>query len=186
MKSLCTDLLSLLLFLGIFGTPLQAQPASSLLTAALPDTLQTDDVKQEEGFTIVRSTGRPFTGIVADTYESGAKKLRRSVVDGLPEGLWMEWYESGVLRYQATWRRGRGDGLWTYYHDNGEIRERVMVTDDVYDGLVEGWHASGAKAFEGHYRDGNKDGRWRHWDETGRLTKVEIYRDGTVLHSEDG
>jgi antitoxin component YwqK of YwqJK toxin-antitoxin module len=60
-----------------------------------------------------------------------------------------------------------------------------LVTDDVYDGLVEGWHASGAKAFEGHNRNGNKDGRWRHWDETGRLTKIEIFRDGTVLHSEE-
>jgi hypothetical protein len=107
MKRLCTLLFSLLLF----GTPLQAQPIGSLLTPALPDTLQAEDVKQENGFTTVRATGRPFTGIVADTYENGAKKLRRSVVDGLPEGLWMEWYESGVPRYQATWRRGRGDGL---------------------------------------------------------------------------
>jgi antitoxin component YwqK of YwqJK toxin-antitoxin module len=186
MKRHCTLLFSLLLSLGINGAPLQAQPVSSLLTPALPDTLQTDDIEQKDGFTIVRSTGQPFTGIVADTYASGAKKLRRSVVDGLPEGLWMEWYESGVPRYQATWQRGRGDGVWIYYHDNGEIRERVMVTDDVYDGLVEGWHASGAKAFEGHNRNGNKDGRWRHWDETGRLTKTEIYRDGTILHSEDG
>ncbi|HHP7239945.1 toxin-antitoxin system YwqK family antitoxin [Longibacter sp.] len=167
--------------------PVQAQPTAAVLssvTPSLPDTLRTDQIKEENGFTVVRSTGAPFTGTVADGYESWAKKLRRSVVDGLPEGLWMEWYENGVPRYQATWRRGRGEGLWTYYHENGEIRERVTVTGDVYDGLAEGWHASGAKAFEGHYRNGNKDGRWRRWDERGLLATVKVYRDGTVLHVE--
>jgi antitoxin component YwqK of YwqJK toxin-antitoxin module len=84
----------------------------------------------------------------------------------------------------ATWRRGRGEGLWTYFHDTGAIRERSAVVDDVFHGPVEGWHPSGVKAFEGHYRRGEKDGRWRRWDSAGRLAKIEVFRDGTLLHSE--
>lgn len=163
----------------------QAQPVGSFpdgqLTPAFTDTLRVDQVAQDNGFTTVRATGEPFTGTVIDTYEGGAKKLRRAVVEGLPEGLWMEWYESGVPRYMATWQRGRGEGVWTYFHETGEVRERVLVTGDVYDGPVEGWHANGQKAFEGHHRANQKDSRWRYWDEAGRMTKVEVYRGGTLL-----
>lgn len=177
-------LLALLVVSGSAG-PTQAQPAASFpadrLTPALTDTLRADQVAQDNGFTTVRATGAPFTGTVIDTYDSGAKKLRRSVVEGLPEGLWMEWYESGVPRYVATWKHGRGEGVWMYFHETGQIRERVLVTGDVYDGPVEGWHANGQKAFEGHNRANQKDGRWRYWDEAGRMTKVEVYRNGTLL-----
>jgi len=173
-----------LLAVGL-ATSIQAQSAVSwpddMLTPAFTDTLRADQVAQENGFTTVRATGAPFTGIVVDTYESGAKKLRRSVVEGQPEGLWVEWHESGVPRYMAIWRRGRGEGAWTYFHENGDICERVMVTGDLYDGPVEGWHANGQKAFEGHNRDNQKDGRWRYWNEAGRMTKIEVYRDGTLL-----
>jgi antitoxin component YwqK of YwqJK toxin-antitoxin module len=168
--------------LVLIGTaPAAAQTPSTVLTPALTDTLRADQVEQDNGFTTVRATGAPFTGIVVDVYASGAKQLRRSVVEGLPEGLWMEWYENGVPRYMATWQGGRGEGVWTYFHATGEIRERVLVTGDVYDGPVEGWHANGQKAFEGHNRANQKDGRWRYWDEAGRMTKVDVYRDGTLL-----
>jgi antitoxin component YwqK of YwqJK toxin-antitoxin module len=166
--------------------PVHAQPAPAthdVLTPALSDTLRADQVANDNGFTTVTATGAPFTGIVVDTYASGAKKLRRSVVDGLPFGMWAEWYESGIPRYYASWNHGRGDGLWTYFHENGDVRERVSVLADVYHGLAEGWHATGHKAFEGRYRNGQKDGRWRRWDDTGTPTTVEVYRDGTRLHT---
>jgi antitoxin component YwqK of YwqJK toxin-antitoxin module len=161
--------------------PAAAQLPSTPLTPALTDTLRADQVAQDNGFTTVRATGTPFTGIVVDRYDSGAKRMRRAVVEGLPEGLWMEWHQSGVPRYMATWARGRGEGIWTYFHETGQIRERVRVAGDVFEGPVEGWYANGQKAFEGHNRSNQKDGRWRYWDERGRMTKVEVYRDGTLL-----
>jgi antitoxin component YwqK of YwqJK toxin-antitoxin module len=69
------------------------------------------------------------------------------------------------------------------YHATGEVREQVQVTDDVYDGPVEGWHANGHKAFEGYNRANQKDGRWRYWNEAGQMTKVEVYRNGTLLNT---
>ena len=161
----------------LFAAPLAAAQTGGV-TPALPDTVRADAVDEDNGRAVLRATGEPFTGIVVDTHPSGAKKLRRSVVDGRAEGLWLEWYESGVPRYVATWRGGKGDGVWTYFHETGEVRERSVVVADAFDGPVEGWHANGRKAFEGAYRQNQKDGVFRYWDEGGRLDRTETYADG--------
>ena len=145
------------------------------LTPALPDTVRTDDVDGDNGAAVLRATGEPFTGVVFDRYPSGAKKLRRSVVEGRAEGLWVEWYESGTVRYLATWAEGRGDGVWTYFHPNGEVREQATVVDDMYTGPAEGWHENGRKAFEGVHEANERVGVWRFWSEDGALDRTEHY-----------
>ena len=162
----------------LLAAPLAAQTGGAGVTPALPDTVRADAVDEDNGFAVLRATGEPFTGVVVDAYPSGAKKLRRSVVDGRAEGLWVEWYESGVPRYLATWRSGQGEGAWTYFHETGEVRERSVVVADAFDGPVEGWHANGRKAFEGAYRQNQKDGTFRYWDESGRLNRTETYEGG--------
>lgn len=57
----------------------------------------------------------------------------------------------------------------------------VRATGAPFTGFVEGWYANGQKAFDGYNRANQKDGRWWYWDEGGRMTKVEVYRDGTLL-----
>ena len=151
------------------------------LTPALADTVGTDAIDGDNGRAVLRATGQPFTGVVEDRYPSGAPRLRRSVVDGRPEGLWVEWYETGVVRYLATWSGGRGDGVWTYFHPNGEVRERASVVADVWDGPVEGWHANGRKAFEGTHDGGQRAGVWRFWTEGGVLDRTERYEDGELV-----
>ena len=151
------------------------------LTPALPDTVGTDEIEGDNGVATLRRTGEPFTGVVSDRYPSGAKRLRRSVVDGRPEGLWVEWYESGVVRYLATWAGGGGEGVWTYFHPNGEARERALVVADVYTGPVEGWHPNGQKAFEGFNEGNERAGVWRFWTESGALDRTERYDAGELV-----
>ena len=151
------------------------------LTPALPDTVSTDEIDGDNGIAVLRTTGEPFTGVVSDQWPNGVAKLRRSVVDGKPEGLWVEWHETGVVRYLATWRNGGGDGVWTYFHPNGEVRDRSTVVADVFTGPTEGWHENGRKAFEGVNQENARTGVWRFWSEDGVLDRVERYDNGEVV-----
>ena len=125
-----------------------------------------------------------FSGVVADRHPDGRLKLLRSVVDGLPVGLWTEWYPSGVVRYLGEWLPddangiGVGEGVWYYFHESGAVRDRSVYQGDRAVGPFEGWHANGRKAVEGHYRDNERVGRWRWWDEAGALDSTRTYPDG--------
>lgn len=153
-------------------------PGAAPAQPAEPDTLRVDQTEDANGSTIRRATGEAVTGVVVETYPNGAKKMRRTAVDGKPEGVWMEWYASGQPRYIGTWKDGKGHGVWTYFHETGEISERAEVVRDVWHGRAEGWHANGRKAFEGRNWRGARDGTWRFWAEDGALDRVEHYRRG--------
>lgn len=92
--------------------------------------------------------GEPYTGAVLDYYESGSKKSKYHLKDGMAEGVWIDWHEEGPIRYYGEWKNGKGNGLWLYFHPNGEIRERSFAVDDVWTGVSEGWLEDGSKAFE--------------------------------------
>lgn len=106
--------------------------AQSVITPALTDTLQISEVDEHEQLTYLKDSGTPLTAVVVDCYASGQLKLRRSVVAGKAEGVWIEWYENGIPRYIAEWRNGKGDGLWLYFHENGQLRTRETVQDNIW------------------------------------------------------
>lgn len=153
-------------------------------TDRIPSTLPTislAEVETQNGRVTDRATGEVVTGLVADDHPEGAPRARYAVVDGLAEGVWVEWYASGAPRYIGTWAAGQGEGVWTYFHETGAIRERSEVTGDVWHGTSEGWHANGQRAYSGTNRWNRRDGVWRFWTEDGTLDRTETYREGQRL-----
>lgn len=101
-------------------------------------------------------TDDPVTGIVESYYENGNKLARYSVVDGMVQGIWLEWYEDGPLRFYGEWQDSKAEGLILYFHPNGEISERAYARADLYNGPVEGWTVDGKKAFAGILKDNER------------------------------
>lgn len=170
----------LLLFALLFciNTTLKAQ---SVITPALSDTLLLSEVEERNQLTYLKDLDSTATAVIVDYYDSGQLKLRRSVVDGMAEGLWMEWYETGIPRFIAEWQLGRGHGQWMYFHENGQLRARETVEDDIWHGISESWYANGQKRSEGHHRQGQKHGTWNYWNKDGSHQKTEQYTNGTLI-----
>ncbi|OZC04424.1 toxin-antitoxin system YwqK family antitoxin [Rubricoccus marinus] len=144
--------------------------------------VQEASVTSENGVVADAATGEPITAQVVGTHENGAPRIRYTVVEGLVEGVWVEWYASGVPRYIGEWAGGKG--VWTYFHETGAIRERSRVTADVWHGISEGWHPNGARAWSGRFEQGEKEGAWHTWRKDGAVEAIETYEGGTVVEIE--
>ena len=164
----------LISFIALFAV--SAASAQSVLTPALSDTLNSDDVEERNQVVYLKETDKPATAVIEKFYQSGQIQSRRSVVNGKAEGVWIEWYESGIPRYLAEWKQGMGHGQWIYFHENGEIRERSHVEQDLWQGITEGWHPNGVKAFEGMHVQNERIGKWTWWDEQGAITESKTYQ----------
>lgn len=163
-----------ILLLAMLPAALKAQ---SRITPALQDTVLLSETISKEQLSYRTSDGSLLTGVVVDYHENGALKLRKSVIEGRADGLWMEWYDTGIPRFIGEWKEGKGHGVWMYFHENGEVSERAEVRDDVWQGIAEGWHANGQKSFEGFYMNYQKKGKWTWWKENGSVdsTKTKAY-----------
>ena len=157
--------------------------AQSILTPSLGDTLDVSSIESRNQIDYKAGTDTTVTATVIESYESGQIKLRRSVVNGLAVGLWMEWYESGMPRYMAEWKQGMGHGTWIYFHDNGQISSRETVKNDVWHGVSESWYANGLKKTEGHHQDGAKHGFWNYWAPDGSHERTEEFVNGTLINT---
>ena len=128
----------------------QSDTTRRVLTPSSTDTVTTSV------FDALVTSGRTFTGVIADRHPSGRLRLVRSVVAGAPTGLWTEWFETGVVRDRTVYRR------------------------DIAEGPSEGWHPDGTKAFEGQFMRGRRDGPWRHWGTDGRVEREVVFAADTA------
>jgi antitoxin component YwqK of YwqJK toxin-antitoxin module len=129
-----------------------AEQAGALSQFAAPAVARLSDLQGVDGRQLL--DGKPFTGIVLDTYPDGARKARFQLVGGKADGAWTEWHPDGAVRFYSEWQDGKGEGPFVYFHPNGEISERVTARGDRWDGVAEGWHPDGRKAFERTYSAG--------------------------------
>ena len=162
----------LLLLSVLFVNHLQAQ---GTLTPSLADTLLLKQVYENDQISYLAETKEPFTGVVVDYHENGSLKLRKSVVKGKAEGLWIEWYDTGVVRYLGEWKDGKGHGTWMYFYENGELSERSQVMEDMWHGISESWHKNGKKAAEGLLANNQRVGEWKLWNQDGSLKEIKNY-----------
>lgn len=153
----------------------QSDITRRVLTPSSTDTVTT------AVFDALVTSGRTFTGVIADRHPNGRLRLVRSVVAGKTTGLWTEWYETGVVRYLAEWHpEGKGEGAWFYFHETGVVRDRTVYRRDIAEGPSEGWHPDGTKAFEGQFIRGRRDGPWRHWGTDGRVEREVLFAADTA------
>jgi WD40-like Beta Propeller Repeat/MORN repeat variant len=170
----------LILSTGLLTSAISAQSPSTTplmqLTPVSAQTIRLANTVERDGRLFDKKTGaRVSDATIVDQYPSGAKRLRKAIVDGQAEGLWQEWYENGVPRYIASWKQGRGEGVWMYFHPTGAIRERSLVINDAFSGPVEGWYPNGVKEFDGMYDRNARAGTWRFWNSDGSRNREETY-----------
>lgn len=131
----------------------------------------------------------PFSGVIVDHYESGARKWRCEVVQGLVHGVTEGWFTNGQLQVTEHFSAGVSSGLRTKWHPNGRKLSEVMIVHGKLEGTFRRWTEDGKLSEEIEMRNGTPDGLSRAFYPSGYLKAQARLRNGKVLEQnswEDG
>ena len=154
------------------------------------------------------NSDKPFSGSILSKYESGQKKIKGYLKDGVRVGQFKEWYDNGQLKSEVFINEyGRPEGLVSNYFKNGQKMLEMSYKDGEQVGSEIMWYESGQKQFERYFRDGKlhgistswfengqknsegkifgkKDGEWNYWSPSGSKTTM-VYKDGKEWNGEE-
>lgn len=146
--------------------------------------------------------GIPFTGIVEDNWDDGAKKYSCVYTDGKKNGPEQEWWPDGKKKSVKNHLNGTQDGLqqewWPNeqvksmtsftaglphgeakgWHDNGKLARKVTYENGVSVGVSEGWWKNGQPAEKINFLNGKPEGQKIKWYPNGQTNAVTFYQQG--------
>ena len=73
--------------------------------------------------------GKPFTGVVYDTFPNGQIGAETHWKKGEIDGLVQRWFENGQLREQESYLNGERNGLYTRWDINGLLTHKSNWKD---------------------------------------------------------
>lgn len=132
-----------------------------------------DELVQRNGIWHLKSTDKPFTGIMFEPNGKDKVLSEIQLKEGLAHGTARGWYPSGQLEIEEPFSQGKSNGTRTRYHENGKIRSIATISDGVLDGPFKEYHDNGQLAVEMTLVKGVGQGPSRAWYPSGRL-KAEV------------
>lgn len=95
---------------------------------------------------IYRSRGKPFTGEVVETDQSGRVINLMTMVDGRAHGPELSWFPDGQLKTETTLKDGRPVGISRAWHANGQLADERVFDDRGF--IIESrrWNEDGSPA----------------------------------------
>ncbi len=175
--------LALLVVLGSVGAGALLLFMASRSPKAFPEMLRSQlTVHENRWYALGQAT--PFTGVIVDTYESGALKSRMAVSNGLLEGLSEGWFTNGQPQIQETFRAGVSHGLRTKWHDNGRKMSEALVVDGKIEGVFRRWSKDGSLSEEIQMKGGAANGIARAYHPDGSLRAQARLENDRLLEQE--
>jgi uncharacterized protein len=97
-------------------------------------------------------------GKIIRYYENGKIKEQFTNLGNLTQDTSKSWFDNGQLEYYAYFKNGKEEGNSEWFYSNG------------------------AKKTKGQYIKGLLEGDVFHWDSLGKVTAVETYKNGQIIH----
>jgi antitoxin component YwqK of YwqJK toxin-antitoxin module len=167
-------------------------------------TYQASDTKDNWGTLVRKSTRKPITGIVVDTYENGQQRTQSTYYKGKLTGNYKSWYENGQVFCECIYYNGLLDGKYLTWNEKGQlIKECYYVNGDLHgknilwdekgqliqefnfnygekDGWNREWYPNGQLKTDENYENLQKNGTFNKWNESGQLIKEDFYSNGML------
>jgi len=100
-----------------------------------------------------------------------------SMVDGVYQGVYIEYNERGYTEMMAHYRNNKLHGQWVKYKF-GQPVISAMYKDGQLDGPYQEFNQSGKLTKEINYREGKENGPLRYYNDEGEVTVEYEFRDG--------
>jgi antitoxin component YwqK of YwqJK toxin-antitoxin module len=100
----------------------------------------------------LRGSDKPFTGFLYAKYDNGQLESVQQFVNGVGNGVWINYAPDGIKECQGTYVDNRVEGPVTFYYEDGSIKSR------------------------GQYRDWKRPiGMWTFYDRQGNVVSTRRY-----------
>ena len=145
--------LSLIFFLTTLGYAQQSLPMSQTETKR-ELSMSNSTGKRTNGIYRYYAKGenKPYTGVLFAKYQNGNYSSWQEYVDGLGQGMWINYYENGNYKEVGNYNNNLVEGPIKKYYENGVLKA------------------------EGNYKDWRiKIGKWRYYDVNGNLKSTIDY-----------
>lgn len=147
-----------------------------MFTVCLCGTLAAQDIVIREGRYLVKSTGKPFSGIYKEYDDDARIVSEANVKEGLPDGVTTLYYPTGRTRETRNYINGLKDGTWLTWNEKGVKTAEANFKGGKKSGAWYVWDDEGVKRYDMFYQDGVKKGTWIIYDAGGRETSREEYK----------
>jgi antitoxin component YwqK of YwqJK toxin-antitoxin module len=134
-----------------------------------------DDI---QGLRVLKSTGKPYTGIVYENYDSGELNYEKNHVDGKRIGWQKHYSKEGKILGEVNLIDG--NGILRVNHENGKPFFEVNYQNGLSNGLYRIWDENGQLTVESNYQNGMLNGNDK-WFKNGILRENCIYKDGEKI-----
>ncbi len=101
-------------------------------------------------------------------------------VNGLKQGLWIEYSVAGFIQNTITYVDGIEEGESVRYNDYGKIVQKIHLHNGKMKGEFECFNDNGILIIKGLYSDNKKTGDWFYYDDNGVLIEQEQWDKGTM------
>jgi antitoxin component YwqK of YwqJK toxin-antitoxin module len=99
-------------------------------------------------------------------------------------GITIVYYPEGQLAEKTRYVEGVKDGEWIQKYGDGKLKAKGTYVSGSLNGEVTYYDLNGRPSYKGSYKNGLKVGKWYTF-ENGKVTKKEIFEQGTLLEAEE-
>jgi antitoxin component YwqK of YwqJK toxin-antitoxin module len=120
----------------------------------------------------------PFSGLLVERYDDGARKRVTPYYQGRIHGLVRGWYPDGSPMEERLYRLGEKEGTHRGWWENGQRRFAYHFRNGRHEGRAREWFPNGISYRDFNYEDGKEAGPQRMWYEDGTLRANYVVKDG--------
>lgn len=117
-----------------------------------------EDLELREGLLYLKGRSRPFSGLMVESYPSGARQSRSQFANGLLNGISEGWHPNGQLDVRENFKAGFSHGLRVKWYATGAKLSEAMIWEGKLNGTFQRWHENGMLAERIEMKKGNVDG----------------------------
>ena len=87
--------------------------------------------------------GKPFSGLLYETYDDGAIAFYGYVTDGMYDGEKVNFYKNGQMKVYCKMKLGGYYGKCYHWYENGQLKEIREISEDRKHEWIKRWDENG-------------------------------------------
>ena len=79
----------------------------------------------------------------------------------------------------------KSTGKYIEYFKSGKLSSEIPLINNISEGIGKGYYDDGSLYFEGTYSKDKEDGMFTYYSATGQITKIETWKEGKLIKTEE-
>jgi antitoxin component YwqK of YwqJK toxin-antitoxin module len=144
-----------------------------------------NDLERIEGLWTKKGENTSFTGEFIETYENGKTKGTGSFVDGLLEGLRIQYFENGNKKTEKYYKKSFPHGTAKEFYESGTLKQVGDFLDNKENGIWTIYYETGEKHVESTFVNGVQQGDYMEYSKEQKLLVQYYFVNGKASYSDE-